>query len=229
MTEPNEATRLVVVEDSLLVREGLLRLLEPVPEIRVVDACGSLDEAKAAIDEQRPDVVVTDIRMPPTHTDEGIRLAADMRSDNPGIAVLVISQFVEPAYALTLLGDGVSGRGYMVKDHIDEPDRVVAAIAAVAGGGSYLDDDVVEALVRARTSAVDSPLDNLTGRELEVLAELATGATNAAIAERLFVSANAIEKHSSSIFVKLGLAETDKLNRRVAAVLMFLSGERIQE
>lgn len=223
-----DGTRLVVVEDNLLVREGLLRLLSAADDVEVVAAAASLPEARSAIDSALPDVVLTDIRMPPNHADEGIQLAAELRDQHPDMGVLVLSQFVEPAYALALLGDGVRGRGYLLKDHIDDGTRLTDAIEAVAGHGSYLDDDVVEALVRARTQAVDSPLMTLTPREREVLAELATGATNAVIAERLIVSPNAIEKHSNAIFAKLGLTASGAVNRRVAAVLMFLSGERIE-
>lgn len=221
------AIRMVVVEDSLLVREGLLSLLAAAPGIEVVSACASLDEARAAVDTHEPDVVLTDIRMPPDHGDEGIQLAEELRASRPEMGVLVLSQFVDPAYAIALLGRGVRGRGYLLKDHIDDRERLTTAITAVASGGSFLDDDVVNALVRARTQVADSPLTTLTEREQEVLAELATGATNAFIAERLYVSANAIEKHSNSIFSKLGLTDSDKINRRVAAVLMFLSGEEI--
>ena len=219
--------RLVVVEDSLLVREGLLSLLATAPDVEVVAACASLDEALTAVHDHQPDVVVTDIRMPPEHGDEGIQLAAQIRESWPDVGVLVLSQFIEPAYAIALLGKGVHGRGYLLKDHLDNSERLTTAISAVASGGSFIDDDVVDALVRARTQVADSPLVTLSDREREVLGELATGATNAVIAERLFVSANAIEKHSNSIFSKLGLTESDKINRRVAAVLMFLSGEEI--
>lgn len=219
--------RIIVVEDSLLVREGLLSLLASAQGIEVIESCAELDEARAALANHDADLVLTDIRMPPGHGDEGIQLAAEIRETNPDMGVLVLSQFVEPAYAIALLGDGVRGRGYLLKEHIDDGDRLIAAIDAVASGGSFIDDDVVDALVRARTQVADSPLERLTDREREVLAELATGATNATIAERLFVSANAIEKHSNSIFSKLGLTESDKINRRVAAVLMFLSGEEI--
>lgn len=223
----NAPIRLMVVEDSLLVRKGIVSLLATEPGLEIVASCASLDEARRAVESHDPDVVLTDIRMPPDHGDEGIQLAEELRRSRPDLGVLVLSQFVEPAYAIALLGKGVRGRGYLLKDHIDDGTRLIEAIRAVASGGSYLDDDVVDALVRARTQVTDSPLSTLTEREQEVLAELATGATNAIIAERLYVSANAIEKHSNSIFSKLGLAESDKVNRRVAAVLMFLSGETI--
>ncbi len=219
--------RLVVAEDNLLVREGLLSLLGTTEEIEVLATCASLDELLAAVAAHQPDVVMTDIRMPPDHSDEGIRAATEFRRSHAGMGVLVLSQFVDPAYALALLEDGVSRRGYLLKDHVDDGDRLIEAIRAVAGGGSFIDDDVVDALVRGRSRVADNPLAMLSERELEVLAEIATGATNATIAEKLFLSANSIEKHSNSIFAKLGLAQNDNVNRRVAAVLMFLSGQEI--
>ena len=142
------------------------------------------------------------------------------------MGVVVLSQFVDPAYALALLDDGTRGRGYVLKDRVDEVDRLAQAIRVVAGGGSFIDDEVVDALVRARTRMVDSPLLTLTARELDVLAEMATGATNAAIAESLGVSPHSVEKHSTAIFVKLGLDGAADVNRRVMAVLMFLAGHQ---
>lgn len=225
--EGRTETRLVVVEDNLLVREGLVSLLDTTVGFVVVEVCASLDEGRAAIEAHVPDVVMTDIRMPPKHATEGIQLADETRKTYPDIGVLVLSQFVEPAYAIAVLGNGVRGRGYLLKDNVDEGGQLFAAIEAVANGRSFMDDDVVDALVRGRTQVADSPLALLSDRETEVLAEIATGATNSIIAERLYVSVNAIEKHSSSIFSKLGLTESDKINRRVAAVLMFLSGQEV--
>ncbi|MEM9562129.1 MAG: response regulator transcription factor [Actinomycetota bacterium] len=219
--------RLVVAEDNLLVREGLLSLLSTADELEVLATCESLDELLLAVDEHGPDVVMTDIRMPPDHSDEGIRAALEVRRRHPEMGVLVLSQFVDPAYALALLEDGVSRRGYLLKDHVDDGDRLIDAIRSVAAGGSFIDDDVVDALVRGRSRTADNPLATLSDREMEVLAEIATGATNATIAEKLVLSANSIEKHSNSIFAKLGLAQNDNINRRVAAVLMFLSGQEI--
>lgn len=216
--------RLVLAEDNLLVREGVTSLLKTLTDVDLVATCGDLDGLMAATDEHMPDVVITDIRMPPTHTDEGIRAAAELRTRAPGVAVLVLSQFVEPAYALDLLQDGTAGRGYILKDHVDDVDRLLTAIHTVAGGGSYIDDEVVDALVRGRARSLGSPLAELSGRETEVLAELATGRNNAAIARELGVSEHAVEKHTSAIFSKLGLAGDGDLNRRVAAVLLFLAG-----
>ena len=216
--------RLVVAEDNLLVREGLVSLLSTAGDLLTTTACTSLDELYEAVDRDAPDVVVTDIRMPPNHRDEGIQAARRFRTTHPRLGVVVLSQFVEPSYALALLEDGTRGRGYVLKDRVDEVDRLAQAIRIVAAGGSFIDDDVVDALVRARTRMVDSPLITLTARELDVLTEMATGATNMAIAESLGVTAHSVEKHCTAIFVKLGLGEAADVNRRVMAVLMFLAG-----
>lgn len=216
--------RLVLAEDNLLVREGVASLLSTLEDVELVAVCDDADALLAAVSAHRPDVVITDIRMPPTHTDEGIRAAAALRDVAPGVGVVVLSQFVEPAYALDLLDAGTAGRGYVLKDHVDDVDLLLTAIRTVAAGGSYIDDDVVHALVRGRARTVDSPLNALSVRETEVLAQLATGANNAAIARVLEISEHAIEKHTSAIFAKLGLAEAVDVNRRVAAVLVFLAG-----
>ena len=220
------ALRLVIAEDNLLVREGLVSIVATADDLETVAACSSLDELYQAVDRELPDVVITDIRMPPTHRDEGIQAARRFRTTHPHLGVVVLSQFVEPAYALALFDDGTRARGYMLKDRVDEADRLAQAIRTVAAGGSFIDDDVVDALVRSRTRMIDSPLDTLTPRELDVLAEMATGATNSAIAETLGVTPHSIEKHSTTIFVKLGLAEDTDVNRRVKAVLMFLAGNQ---
>jgi DNA-binding NarL/FixJ family response regulator len=219
------ALRLVVAEDNLLVREGLVSLIEGADDLEAAAVCSSLDELYEAVDRVAPDAVVTDIRMPPEHGDEGIVAARRLRTTHPRLGVVVLSQFVDPAYALALFDGGTSGRGYLLKDRVDEVDRLAQAIRTVAAGGSFIDDDVVDALVRSRTRMVDSPLATLTARELEVLAEMATGAANTTIAGSLGVSAHSVEKHSTAIFAKLGLAEDTDVNRRVAAVLMFLAGE----
>lgn len=218
------ATRIVVAEDNLLVREGLVSLIATQSDMEVVSTCGSLPELREAVLQHEPDVVLTDIRMPPDHEDEGIRAAAELRKTRPDLGVVVLSQFVDPAYALSLLNDGTRGRGYMLKDRVDEVGRLAGAIRTVRAGGSFIDDEVVDALVRARTRRADSPLLALSQRELQVLAEMATGATNSVIAERLTVSAHAVEKHSNTIFAKLGLTEDPEVNRRVKAVLVFLAG-----
>jgi DNA-binding NarL/FixJ family response regulator len=215
--------RLVVAEDNLLVREGLVSLVTAA-DLDVVGSCSSLDELLGTVERESPDVVVTDIRMPPSHRDEGIQAARRFRLSHPNLGVVVLSQFVDPAYALALFDDGTHRRGYVLKDRVDEVDRLAQAIRVVAAGGSFIDDEVVDALVRSRTRMVDSPLNTLTARELDVLAEMATGASNTAIADSLGVSSHSVEKHSTAIFVKLGLGEATDVNRRVAAVLMFLAG-----
>ncbi len=213
---------MVLADDHYLLREGVAALIATEPDLELVATCDDYDSLLAAVDEHRPDVVVTDIRMPPTGTDEGVRLAARLRETHPTIGVVVLSQFVEPAYALDLLADGSAGRAYLLKERVSDVDDLVSAIQAVAEGGSWIDPRVVEALVTARTAAVDSPLQHLTPRELEVLSEIATGKNNAAIAEALVLSGRAVEKHINSIFSKLGLSEEPAVHRRVAAVLLFL-------
>ncbi len=214
--------RLVLADDHLLLREGVAALIATEADLELVATCGDFDSLLAAVDEHGPDVVITDIRMPPTGTDEGVRLASRLRQTHPEIGVVVLSQFVEPAYALDLLADGSAGRAYLLKERVSEADDLISAIRAVDEGGSWIDPRVVEALVTARTSAVDSPLRTLTPRELEVLGEIASGKNNSAIAESLVLSGRAVEKHINSIFSKLGLSEEPALHRRVAAVLLFL-------
>jgi DNA-binding NarL/FixJ family response regulator len=220
------ALRIVLAEDNLFVREGLVSMLSAIDGFSVVDTAASMPELIDAVDRHRPDVVVTDIRMPPDNDDEGIRAAHLLRTAHPDTAVLVLSQFVGPSYAIALLQEGTKGRGYLLKDHVNDIDRFVEAIRTVAAGGSFIDDTVVDALVRSRTRMVDSTLDTLTDRERDVLSEMATGATNSVIAQRLGVGEHSVEKHSNSIFHKLGVTADPEVNRRVAAVLMFLAGER---
>ncbi len=202
-------------------------MLEP-NRFKNTEAREAADNAHAVhpnyVDRHEPEVVLTDIRMPPDHENEGIRAAAQLRRTHPDLGVVVLSQFVEPAYALALFEHGTRGRGYILKDRVDEIDRLAGAIETVRLGGSFIDDEVVDALVRSRTRMVDSPIEVLTERELDVLTEMATGATNSVIASRLFVSEHAVEKHSNSIFAKLGLTADAEINRRVKAVLVFLSG-----
>jgi DNA-binding NarL/FixJ family response regulator len=216
--------RVVLAEDNLLVREGLTSLLGGADEVELLAACSSLPELIEAVGIHRPDVVLTDIRMPPEHTDEGIQAARLLRQSHPDLGVVVISQFADPAYALAVFETGTRGRGYLLKDRVDDLRRLLAAIRAVASGGSFIDEEIVEALIRSRSRLVDSPVLTLTARERDVLAEVATGRSNTAVAARLGVSENAIGKHISSIFAKLGLTEDDEINRRVKAVLVFLAG-----
>lgn len=217
--------RLVAAEDNLLVREGLAGLLGARPDVDLRAMCASVPELLAAVDRERPDVVLTDIRMPPDHDREGITVARRLRNTHPDVGVLVLSAHVDPGYALSLLEDGSSGRGYLVKDRLADLDHLTRAVATVASGGTVVDEDVVDALVGRRRNRWSGPLTRLSHRELDVLARLATGRTNAAIAADLCVSRHAIEKHCNSLFAKLGLSEEVDLNRRVAAVLMYLDSE----
>jgi DNA-binding NarL/FixJ family response regulator len=219
------AIRVAVAEDSLLVREGLCKLLAHEPDVEVVAAVADLPALEQAVAETQPDVILTDIRMPPDNTDEGIRLAAQLRDLHPRIGVVVLSQHADPAYALALLERGSDGRAYLLKDRIHNRAELLAAIRAVADGGSMIDPKIVEGLVAARTRAERSPLNALTPREHEVLAEIAQGRSNAAIGESLFLTKRAVEKHINSIFMKLGLADADDVSKRVKAALLLLAEE----
>jgi DNA-binding NarL/FixJ family response regulator len=215
--------RIALGEDSLIVREGVHQLLAVDPEIEIVAAVGDQFSLRQACEDQHPDVVLTDIRMPPTHTDEGIQLAAELRTTHPEIGVVILSQFSDPSYALALLEHGSDRRAYLLKERVHNRAELMAAIRAVAAGGSLIDPKVVEALVIARSRVEHSPLNELTARELEVLAEIAQGKSNTAIAEALFLTKRAVEKHINAIFWKLSLAEGTDVSRRVKAALMFLS------
>lgn len=205
------------------MREGICASIELDDELELVAACGSYDDLLTAVDLHRPDVVLTDIRMPPTQTDEGIRAADHIRTEYPEIGVVVLSQYVEPDYAERLFADGSDGRAYLLKERVGDIAELSAAIRRVAAGGSVLDPSVVDALIDGRSGNVSSVLDRLTEREREVLAEMATGGSNAAIGATLFISARSVEKHIGSIFTKLDLPETDDINRRVRAVLVYLT------
>ena len=212
----------VLAEDNYLVREGIVRLVEADADLDLLRTCADLDCLLAAVDETDPDVVVTDIRMPPTGTDEGIRAAAQLRETSPGTGVVVLSQYAAPAYALALLEKGANGRAYLLKERVSEAEQLVRAIKEVAGGGSFIDPVVVESLVAARAGD-GMATQQLTAREKEVLGEMAQGKNNAAIAASLVISERAVEKHINSIFAKLGLSEEHDVNRRVKAVLVFLA------
>jgi DNA-binding NarL/FixJ family response regulator len=218
--------RLLLAEDNVLLREGLVRLFAQVDDLELVGACGTLPELLAAVDENLPDVVLTDIRMPPTHTDEGIQAARYLREHHPKVGVVVLSQYSTPAYAHALFEDGSESRAYLLKDRVADVDEVIFAVEAVANGGSVVDPKIVEELVSARARKPRSPLDQLTNREREILAEIAQGKSNMAIANTLFLSERAIEKHSNSIFSKLGLTEERDVNRRVKAVLLYLADQQ---
>lgn len=216
------AIRVVLAEDNALLREGVARLLEAAADIDLVGTAADRPSLEALVDEAGPDVVVTDIRMPPTGTDEGIQIAARLRAERPGVGVVVLSQYAEPAYALALLEGGSEGRAYLLKERVSEVDELLAAIREVADGGSVIDSKVVESLVTTSRPET-SELSRLTPREREVLAEMAQGKSNAAIAASLVLSTRAVEKHTNSIFSKLGLTEEVELNRRVKAVLLYLA------
>lgn len=215
--------RVVIAEDSLLMREGISAVLALDDGLNVVASCASYDELTAAVDEHLPDVVITDIRMPPSQTDEGIRAANVIRDSHPEIGVVVLSQYIEPQYALRLLEAGSGGRAYLLKERVADPGELAAAARRVAEGGSIIDAKVVDALIEARTAGgKPSILDRLTEREREVLAEMAAGGNNAAIGEALFISPRSVEKHINSIFTKLDLSQTPDIHRRVRAVLLYL-------
>jgi DNA-binding NarL/FixJ family response regulator len=216
------AIRLVLAEDHYLVREGLQRLLETRPELEVATACADLESLLAAVDAERPDVVVTDIRMPPGGADEGIQVAAQLRETAPEVGVVVLSQYASPAYALALLEGGSEGRAYLLKERLQDVDQLVAAIQAVSEGGSVIDPKVVEALVAANARGEESPLRELTPRERDVLREMAEGKNNAAIAETLVLAERSVEKVIHSIFMKLGLTWESSVHKRVKAVILYL-------
>jgi DNA-binding NarL/FixJ family response regulator len=217
------AITLVFAEDSFIVREGVRAVIESVDGLELVATVEDYDDLMAATERERPDVVITDIRMPPTRTDEGIRAAREIRRAYPDTAVLVLSQYVEPDYALRLFEDGSDGLGYLLKERVGDVDQLVDGLRRVAEGGSVIDPKVVDALITGRTSARESKLTRLTERETEVLEQLATGKSNAAIAEELYLSVRAIEKNVNSIFTKLDLLPEPETNRRVRAVLMYLA------
>ena len=217
------AIRLVLAEDSYLVREGIRRLLETRPELDLVASCGDLASLLRAVEAESPDVVLTDIRMPPDRLDEGIRAAQRLRTTSPEVGVVVLSQYSEPRYALALLESGSDGRAYLLKERVDDLEQLLLAIRTVAAGGSVIDPKVVEALVAANARAARSPLLELTPREGEVLREMAKGKNNAGIADALVITERSVEKYVHSIFAKLGLAWEENVHRRVKAVLLFLA------
>ena len=217
------AVRVVIADDSLLVRNGVERLLADVTDLDVVGTAQDFDQALEQVLAVQPDVLLSDIRMPPTGTDEGIRLASILRRESPTVGVLVLSQYVEPDWALSLLEEGSAGRGYLLKDRVAMPDQLIQAIRDVAQGGSVIDPLVVESLVAAKSRGASSPLSRLTPRELEVLAQIAQGKSNAGIAASLVLTQHAVEKHINSLFAKLDLGDEQDVHRRVRAVLIYLS------
>jgi len=214
---------IVVADDNLLVREGVARVLEHVRDLKLVGVAGDYDDLLRAIDEQKPDLVLTDIRMPPSHRMEGISVSDHLHDTNPAMGVIVLSQYADPQYALALLKRGSARRGYLLKDRIGNRDELTNAIRQVAAGGSVIDPQVVETLVEARRADEHSPLQSLTPREHEVLGQVASGKSNAAIARSLVISKRAVERHIGAIFDKLKLPDEAEASRRVAATLVFLA------
>ena len=221
------ALRVVVGEDSFLTREAISALLNDTAGVELVAACEDAGSLRVAIDREHPDVVLTDIRMPPDHRDEGIRLANELRETQPEIGVVVLSQHAEPTYAAILFEDGSHGRAYLLKESLKDRDELIRAVVTVAEGGSVVDPLIVDELLEIQRRRRDTPLDRLTPRELEILGLIAEGRSNAAIAEKLVVTKRAVERHINSIFLKLGLRESDDISRRVKAALLYLSGERV--
>jgi DNA-binding NarL/FixJ family response regulator len=214
--------RVVFADDNYLVREGVSGLLAETAGIDLVETVADPDALHRAVAIHRPDAVLTDIRMPPTFTTEGIDAAKRIRAEFPSTGVVVLSQYVEEDYAYELLSDGVAGLGYLLKERVSQVDDLVRALQDVARGGSALDPKVVEGLMARKTQENSSALSSLTERELEVLQELATGSSNAAVAKALFMSDRAVEKHVGAVFQKLGLVHESEVNRRVMAVLAYL-------
>jgi DNA-binding NarL/FixJ family response regulator len=223
------ALRVVVGEDSFLTREAITALLNDTVGLDLVAACEDAESLRAAIAREEPDVVLTDIRMPPDHRDEGIRLANELRETRPEIGVVVLSQHAEPAYAVLLFEDGSHGRAYLLKESLKDRDELVRAVVTVAEGGSVVDPLIVEELLDLQRRRRDSPLERLTPRELEILGLIAEGRSNAAIAEKLVVTKRAVERHINSIFLKLNLRDSDDVSRRVKAALLYLSGDRVDD
>jgi DNA-binding NarL/FixJ family response regulator len=215
--------RLVLAEDHYLVREGVRSLLEAEPGFEVAAVCGDLDSLLEAVGRESPDVVVTDIRMPPGHADEGIQAARRLRITNPGLGVVVLSHYANPSYALALLDTGSAGRAYVLKERVHEPDQLFAAIRAVSEGGSLIDPKVVEGLVADRARSRTSALNELTPRERDVLRKMAEGRNNASIGEDLAVTERSVEKVINSIFMKLGLTWEPAVHKRVKAVILYLA------
>ena len=215
--------RLVLAEDHYLIREALRGLLATRDDFEIAAVCEDLDSLLEAVEAERPDVVVTDIRMPPGNTDEGIQVATRLRETRPEVGVVVLSQYATPPFVLALLEGGSERRAYLLKERVKDIDQLVAAIHAVAAGGSVMDPKVVEALVAENARAEDSPLNELTPRERDVLREMAEGKNNASIAEALVLTERSVEKVIHSIFLKLGLTWETAVHKRVKAVILYLA------
>lgn len=223
---PSMVLRVVLADDNFLVREGVAKLLGEVDALALVDSVADPHALLASVAAHRPDAVLTDIRMPPTHTTEGIDAAKRIRAEHPEIGVVVLSQYVEEDYAVELLADGVAGLGYLLKERVSDIDELVRALESVSRGGSALDPKVVEGLMARKSAEPASPLRGLTDKELTVLEQMATGRNNATIARSLYMSERSVEKHISAVFMKLGLVDEGEINRRVAAVLTYVEATR---
>jgi DNA-binding NarL/FixJ family response regulator len=225
VAEPGDRAplRVALADDSFLMREAIQQVFEHEGGVLVVAACEDGDALLAAVEREHPDVVVTDVRMPPSGDDEGIRIAQRLRATHPEIGVVVLSQYAEPRYGLELISGGAAGRAYLLKDRVHDRGELHAAIEVVSRGGSMIDPAILSQLLDSDGRRADSPLTGLTPREREVLAAMATGKSNQAIAEELVLTKRAVEKHVGAIFQKLGLPDEDQVSRRVAAVLMYLS------
>ena len=214
---------IALADDNLIVREGIERILAGRADVEVIATCGDLPSLLDAVARERPDVVVTDIRMPPTSTDEGIQAAARLRESHPDVGVVVLSNYSDPSYAVALMESGSAGRAYLLKERVHHRAQLLSAIESVAAGGSVMDPKVVEPLVAAKSRSERSPLSELTPREREVLAQIAQGKSNGAIADELVLTKRAVEKHINSIFLKLNLADVEEVSKRVKATLVFLA------
>jgi len=214
--------RVVLADDSFLAREGIRRALDAIDDVDLVASCGDLDELRSTVERVEPDVVVTDIRMPPTNTDEGIRFARELRGSLPDAGVVVLSQHAEPSYAMSLFEDGSNRRAYLLKERVKDKDELARALRDVAAGGSLVDSRIVDTLVSGRLN--DPGVEKLTPREREILAMIAEGRSNAAIADSLKLKKRAVERHINGIFLKLDLGEAEDVNRRVKAALLYLTG-----
>jgi DNA-binding NarL/FixJ family response regulator len=217
--------RVVFGEDSYLAREAILRVLEDEEDIDVVATCSDYDSLRLTVGDVHPDVVLADISMPPTHTDEGIRLAAELRTTQPDVGVVILSHYAEPLFASKLLEDSSDRRAYLLKERVQGRGDVTRALREVAAGRSIVDPRIVELLLAAQRRREDSRFDTLTPREQEILALVAEGLSNAAISERIVITKRAVERHINSIFSKLGLADAEHFSRRVKAALLYLAGQ----
>jgi DNA-binding NarL/FixJ family response regulator len=216
--------RVVLGEDSYLASEGIARMIERAEGIELVATRNDLDSLAAAVEEEQPDAVLTDIRMPPTNTDEGIRFANELQSSKPDVGVVILSQHSDPVYAMALFEHGSARRAYLLKERVRDSGELVRALRAVVDGGSYVDPMVVEKLLQATHARERTRLDSLTPRELEILALIAEGRSNSAIAEQLVLTKRAVERHINGIFMKLDLGNPDDFSRRVKAALIYLAG-----